>query len=80
MKIFRGFVSKSAAELGHEFPKDMVREARANPGGWVYEISAGYDPNGEVPPHAIKGAWRVDGRGEIVPGSYTSNPNYRSEL
>jgi hypothetical protein len=45
----------------------------------VYEISGQYDPNGAVPPHAIKGAWRVSDHGEIVPGSYTPNPNFRSE-
>lgn len=78
MKIFRNLFSRTAGESGHEFPEAMVREARANPGGWVYEISGEYDPNGAVPPHAIKGAWRVDERGEIVPESYTPNPNFRS--
>lgn len=79
MKIFRNLFAKSTVEQRPEFPEGMLREARANPGGWVYEISSQYDPNGAVPPHAIKGAWRVDDRGEIVPGSYTPNPNFRPE-
>jgi len=79
MKLLSNLFAKSAAGPRREFPEDMVREAKANPGGWVYEISSRYDPNGAVPPHAIKGAWRVDDRGEIVPGSYTPNPNFRSE-
>jgi len=79
MKIFKNLFSKGAAEPRHAFPEDMVGEAKANPGGWVYEISSRCDPNGAIPPHAIKGAWRVDDRGEIVPGSYTPNPNFRSE-
>lgn len=79
MKIFRKLSARSAAEPRHAFPEGMLREASANPGGWVYEISSRYDPNGTVPPHAIKGAWRVDDRGDIVPGSYTPNPSLRSE-
>ena len=79
MKLFSKLFAKSAAESRPEFPEAMVREARANPGGWVYEISGKYDPSGAVPPHAIKGAWRVSDRGEIVPGSYTPNPNFRPE-
>ncbi len=62
-----------------QFPEAMVREARANPGGHVFEIAGQYDPNGAIPPHAIKGAWRVSDGGEIVPGSFTPNPNYRPE-
>lgn len=59
------------------FPETMVREAKANPGGWVYEIWGSYDPHGEVPPHAIKGAWRVSDVGEIIPGSFVANPKFR---
>ena len=81
MKLFSKLFAKSTSVApSQEIPEDMVREARANPGGWVYEISGQYDPNGAVPPHAIKGAWRVSDGGEIVPGSFTPNPNFRPEL
>jgi hypothetical protein len=50
-------------------------EARANPGGWVYEIAGGYDNTEAVPPQAIKGAWKVDDRGEIT-AEYKPNPNF----
>jgi hypothetical protein len=53
-------------------------EAKQNPGGWVYAIDGRYDPNGAVPPHAIKGAWKVDEDGEIV-GDFIPNPNYAPE-
>ncbi|MDQ0465245.1 hypothetical protein QO010_003032 [Caulobacter ginsengisoli] len=50
-------------------------EAKANPGGWVYEIGGGYDAVEAVPPQAIKGAWKVDDQGEIT-GEYKPNPNF----
>jgi hypothetical protein len=50
-------------------------EAKANPGGWIYEIGGGYDPKGTVPPQAIKGAWKVDDRGEIT-DEYKANSNF----
>lgn len=56
----------------------MRQEARLNPNGWVYVISGDYDPNGAIPPHAIMGAWKVDGEGQIVEGSFQQNPNYKA--
>ena len=50
-------------------------EAKANPGGWVYEIGGGYNSTEAVPPQAIKGAWKVDDNGEIV-GDFVPNPKY----
>ncbi|MDO9472939.1 MAG: hypothetical protein Q7J28_07765 [Caulobacter sp.] len=50
-------------------------EAKANPGGWVYEIGGGFSNSEAVPPQAIKGAWKVDARGEIT-DEYRPNPNY----
>lgn len=80
MKLLSKLLEKAGLVApSRKFPEDMVREARANPGGHVFEISGQYDPDGAVPPHAIKGAWRVSDDGEIVPGSFTPNPNYRSE-
>ncbi len=34
------------------------------------------DPNGDVPPEAIIGAWQVNTRGKIY-GDFRPNPNYR---
>ena len=64
---------------GTSVPKitDAVRaEARKNPGGRVYAIDGDRDPNGAVPPTAIRAAWAVDANGEIT-GDFISNPNYR---
>lgn len=57
---------------------DSVREeARRNPNGWVYVITGSYGPNDGVPPEAIVGAWKVDGDGLIIEGSFRKNPNYK---
>lgn len=77
--MFKRFFAKPTGATSQQLPADLIREAKANPGGWVYEISSGYDPNGEVPPHAIKGAWQVSQNGEIIPGSYQPNPNFRAD-
>lgn len=52
-----------------------IAEAKLYPGGWVYEFEDGYDPNGEIPPSAILGAWQVDDAGNII-GDFIPNPNY----
>ena len=53
-----------------------VAEARQNPNGWVYAMDGVADPNGAVPPERIKGAWKVNAKGEIE-GEFIPNPNYR---
>jgi hypothetical protein len=58
---------------------EMVREAKRNPGGWVYAISGTYSPNDAVPPEAVAGAWKVDAHGHIIPDSYIANPNYKGK-
>jgi len=55
---------------------EALAEAKLNPGGWVYEIEEGFDPNGAVPPEAIVGAWQVDESGNIV-GEFKPNPNHQ---
>lgn len=57
---------------------EAKREAMQNPGGWVYEIDGSYEPDGEIPPEAILGAWKVNDQGEIE-GDFIPNPNYESE-
>ncbi len=57
---------------------EAIAEAKLNPGGWVYEIDEGYDPDGAVPPEGIVGAWRVNEAGSIV-GEFKPNPNYRKD-
>ncbi|WP_433870306.1 ADP-ribosylglycohydrolase family protein [Saccharopolyspora sp. CA-218241] len=44
----------------------------------MYVIDRMYDPDGDVPAHAIKGAFAVDGQGEI--GEYQANPDYQPSL
>ena len=56
--------------------EELRAQARANPGGWLYAIAPGYDPDGAVPPEGIVGAWQIDDGGEIV-GEFQHNPNHR---
>jgi hypothetical protein len=66
----------SAAAEKPAYSEAMLAEARRIPNGWVYEIDGGYDPAGAVPPEAIRGAHKVDARGNLT-GEFTPNPNYR---
>jgi hypothetical protein len=74
-----GLFRKKAAERPAPSP-ELVAEARSNPGGWVYEIDGDMvgDPDGEVPPEAIIGAWKVDDTGSLT-SEYKANPNYRPQ-
>jgi hypothetical protein len=42
----------------------------------VYEVHSGYDSRGAVPPHAIRGAWKVDDDGNLT-GEYVANEKYQ---
>jgi hypothetical protein len=46
-----------------------------HPNGWVYEIDPTFEHDADVPPQAIKGAWKVDSKG-IIEGGFIPNPNY----
>ncbi len=50
--------------------------ARRSPKTWLYVIDPAFDPDGEVPPHGVVGAWWVNGRGQIS-GEFRRNPGYR---
>jgi len=51
-------------------------EALKCPDGWVYVIDGDFDPEEDVPPEAIVGAWKVDPAGRIA-GNFVPNPSYR---
>ena len=57
---------------------EMVAEAKANPGGWVYQIAGSFGPHDRIPPESIKGAFKVDEDGTIT-GEFQANPKYRGE-
>jgi hypothetical protein len=56
-------------------PAELIEEAKKHPGGWVYEIAGRYRPDDAIPPHRIRGAWKVDGEGRII-GTFVPNPNF----
>ncbi|MFE5792265.1 hypothetical protein ACFQ8C_06745 [Streptomyces sp. NPDC056503] len=55
----------------------LLAAAAENPGGSVAEIDPTYvdDPNGYVPPEAIRGAWLVGEDGKLT-GAYEENPRH----
>ncbi|MFD6245252.1 hypothetical protein [Streptomyces roseolus] len=55
----------------------LLAAAAEHPGGSVAEIDPTHvdDPNGYVPPEAIRGAWLVDERGRLT-GEYEENPRH----
>ncbi|GGV73791.1 hypothetical protein GCM10010277_87660 [Streptomyces longisporoflavus] len=55
----------------------LVAAAAEHPGGSVAEIDRTYidDPDGYVPPEAIRGAWLVDSSGKLT-GEYQENPRH----
>jgi len=57
-------------------PDPSTREqARQHPNGWVYEIDGDINPNGNVPPEKIRGAWKVDSDGQLT-GEYMPNQKH----
>ena len=56
---------------------NLSQAAKANPGGWVYDIDYEYPDNQPVPPEAIRGAWESDGSGSLT-GNYAPNSRYRA--
>ncbi|MEU9942894.1 hypothetical protein ACIP46_26930 [Streptomyces lavendulae] len=56
---------------------ELLAAAAENPGGSVAEIDTAYidDPNGYVPPEAIRGTWLVDSSGKPT-GEYQKNPRH----
>ncbi len=55
---------------------EAVEQAKRHQNGWVDQIEGKFGPDDAVPPQAIAGAWKVDGRGQIV-GQYVPNPNFQ---
>lgn len=58
--------------------KEVQKQAKANPGGYVYEIDNRLGPfldQSHIPPKAVIGAWKVDARGNIY-GGFIPNENY----
>ncbi|MFD3472748.1 hypothetical protein ACFWWM_41800 [Streptomyces sp. NPDC058682] len=55
----------------------LLAAAAENPGGSVAEIDPTHidDPDGYVPPEAIRGAWLVDSNGKLT-GEYQKNPRH----
>ncbi|MFF5715262.1 type VII secretion system-associated protein [Streptomyces sp. NPDC012756] len=70
--------TRTADEVKAEIPpvtEEMRAAARRMPGGHLYAVDPAFDPQGEVPGHGIRGAFRIDADGEIT--GYMANGLYR---
>lgn len=59
-----------------EVTPEMRAAALANPNSWLYVIDPALDPDGEVPPWGVVGAYPVNERGEIEE-RFQPNGGYR---
>jgi hypothetical protein len=62
------------------FPRELLAEAKTQPGAWVYAIDPAYAPggaDGAVPPEGIIGAWKIADDGSPT-GEFQANPRYGS--
>jgi hypothetical protein len=57
-----------------EISEEIREAARHAGGGWLDEVVGGHQH--PVPMSAIKGAWKLDGDGQLT-GEYVANPNFR---
>jgi hypothetical protein len=67
--------SKNGVTMKSKIPRELLKEAKANPGGWVYEIDPRYDPNGRVPVSGIVRAWKISQDGDPT-GEVWENPQH----
>jgi hypothetical protein len=58
---------------------DLKRDARGQPGGWLYVLDPRYTggPDEEPPAADLLGCFAVDGSGQIVPNSFLYNEKHR---
>jgi hypothetical protein len=55
---------------------DVIRQAKARPNGWVYQIEGRFSNEQRIPPDAIIGAWEVNELGQLT-GRFVDNPRYK---
>jgi hypothetical protein len=74
---------RGAGEAGPEeaipappFPDELLDAAAQAAGGWVYAIDPAQDPDRDVPPERIAGAWAIGPDGRPT-GEFRHNPNYQ---
>ena len=67
----------SHGQSRREITPEMRAEAKGHANGWLYEIQGNFGPDDFIPFNAIVGWWRVDASGEIIDGSFASNPDFR---
>jgi hypothetical protein len=74
-RIKKNKVDRKIPVMKKQPTKEAISEALKYPNGWVYEIDETFKGKEDIPPQAIKGAWKVDANG-IITGDFIANPNY----
>ena len=57
----------------------LMEQAKASPGGWLYDIDRSYPADQPVPTEAIRGAWKIDEQGRAT-SDFTPNARYRAVM
>jgi hypothetical protein len=57
-------------------PPSVWADAKHTPGGWLYVFDEEFGVGADVPPEAIRGAWKIDDNGNIT-DEFTPNPLWR---
>jgi hypothetical protein len=73
----RSGTGKGDQPAGLPVPEQVRLSAVNHRGGWVYEVVGNYAEGEDVPPEAIRGAWKIDEHGEAT-GEFIPNPRFRS--
>lgn len=68
----------NSKNISIEATPEMLEAARSNPDGWVYKIDGTFGADEYVPPEAIVGAWKVDGKGNLI-GEFIPNSKYKAK-
>ena len=71
-------ISKKKKIKSRNLSPELIKEAKKHPNGWVYVLDKEYERKEDVPSEFIKGAWKVNEKGEII-GEFEKNPNYHKK-
>jgi hypothetical protein len=58
-----------------DVPSEVRDYAKQAGGGWLDEVVGDWDVSAPVPPHAVKGSWKLDAGGDLT-GEYEPNPQF----
>jgi hypothetical protein len=76
-RSLRSAMSEGKKPEDRPVPEQVRRAAANRRGGWVYEVVGNYAEGDDVPPEAIRGAWKIDDDGRPT-GEFIPNARFRA--